>query len=80
MEPSGLPPNTMILPPGVTTVAALLRGSFSAVPGNHVSGAADKLAPTSNDASPARRRMKNTLNRLVFITAAVALYLVPRGQ
>jgi hypothetical protein len=70
----------MMLPPGASTVAALLRGSLRVVPGNHVSGAAVKLAPTSKDSIPAKCRRRITWNRLVFITAAVALYLLPYGQ
>src|SRR6266481_8330623 len=56
-EPGGLPPIIRILPSVPTTVAALLRAEVSGVPGNHVSGAADKLAPKRRQAAvPMPRR------------------------
>jgi len=50
-----------ILPSGATTVAALLRGEVSRVPGNHVSGAEHKLALTKNGANAAIRRGRDFL-------------------
>src|SRR5258707_12170232 len=67
VEPTGLPPKIRMLPFGETTVAALLRGSLRTVPGNHVSGAAHKPAPTNNGAIPARHRVRHFRKRFVFM-------------
>jgi hypothetical protein len=62
----------MMLPLGVTTAAALLRGSFRAAPGNHVRGAARKLAPTNNGVSPIRHRERNS--SFVFIVVSFGFF------
>src|SRR6267143_768614 len=73
VDPSGFPPKSRMLPLGVTTVAALLRGSFRAAPGNHVRGAAHKLAPTNNGATPIRHRDRNS--SFVFIVVGPAIWI-----
>src|SRR6266853_999640 len=70
LDPGGFPPKSMMLPLGVTTVAALLRGSFRAAPGNHVRGAARKLAPTNNGVTPIRHRDRNS--SFIFIVVGPA--------
>jgi len=71
MEPIGVPPKRSMLPAGAATVAALLRGSFNGVPGNHVSGAAAKFAEANAKAIPGKRRKRNPFSRSVLITAAI---------